>query len=625
MNRFVKSIILLLLFLIVTDIIGQTNRSFIYVPARPKPGDKISFAYEKTGSSMEKAASPAAVIRVFGKDLLYTVECELKNEGTKLTGCFVLPDTCAGAVICISDGDVYDKNHVECCPIRLYGNDDRFIKYASSGLAYLYTTFVRTKEGDISTSCSLYEEELTLHPEVKDDIIVNYAVACMQKDKTRGEKIIKEVIAEYELSHGKSEKALGILMKLYYIIRDDTAAEKVKKKIFELYPLGSEAEIQQFNEVLNTKELSKKAELFEKFKSQFPKSQDLTFLASEIDPTKELISSGKFDQAYKILKKIEKPSSTQYNNLALAMYLKGSDLKLAKEIAEKGLTLAVEEAKNPFFSQQPYMTEKDYKKAVVKYYFKIYYTYGIILLKLGENKSALKYLELARESEGTEQVKLNIQYAQALAADDRYNEASEILESDISSGRGIPEMKDVLRMVYTKRKGSEEGFEEYYTQIESIGKNITMEDINRNLVNKPALSFTLKDLNGKTVTLDDFRGKTVILDFWASWCGSCKASFPSMKKAVEKYSNNNNVKFVFIDTFEKGDNKTENAAEFIKENNYPFYVLSDTDSKAAISYGVKSIPTKVFIDKEGNIRYQAVGFDEATIQKEIDMVINAIK
>ena len=55
------------------------------------------------------------------------------------------------------------------------------------------------------------------------------------------------------------------------------------------------------------------------------------------------------------------------------------------------------------------------------------------------------------------------------------------------------------------------------------------------MINQPAPVFALKDLEGKTVSLADLKGKVVIVDFWATWCGPCKASFPGMQMAVNKY------------------------------------------------------------------------------------------
>jgi hypothetical protein len=82
-----------------------------------------------------------------------------------------------------------------------------------------------------------------------------------------------------------------------------------------------------------------------------------------------------------------------------------------------------------------------------------------------------------------------------------------------------------------------------------------------------------------------------------------------MQKMVNKYKDDPNVKFVFVDTWERGDGKEKNASEFITNNKYTFHVLMDNEDKIVAEFKVEGIPTKFVIDKKGKIRFKAVGFD----------------
>ncbi|MBK5208919.1 MAG: TlpA family protein disulfide reductase [Flavobacteriaceae bacterium] len=117
-----------------------------------------------------------------------------------------------------------------------------------------------------------------------------------------------------------------------------------------------------------------------------------------------------------------------------------------------------------------------------------------------------------------------------------------------------------------------------------------------------AIDFALTNLEGKTIKLSDYKGKMVVLDFWPTWCGPCRASFPKMQELVTKYKNDN-IEFFFIDTWEReSDSKIkENVSKFIKENNYSFNVLYDFEDKIVENYKIQGIPTKIVIDKDGNI------------------------
>jgi len=114
------------------------------------------------------------------------------------------------------------------------------------------------------------------------------------------------------------------------------------------------------------------------------------------------------------------------------------------------------------------------------------------------------------------------------------------------------------------------------------------------------------------------------LDFWATWCGPCKASFPGMQNAVEKYQSDNEVVFLFLDTWESAENKTENAQKFIDSKSYTFNVLMDDNNEIVAKYKVSGIPTKFVVDKNGAIRFKSTGFggNNDELVNELSMMID---
>lgn len=168
----------------------------------------------------------------------------------------------------------------------------------------------------------------------------------------------------------------------------------------------------------------------------------------------------------------------------------------------------------------------------------------------------------------------------------------------------------------------EKDFEMYQSianQLEKEGKkhffaNVFLQQVKRKSagqIGTEAPDFQLVDLSGKTVKLSELKGKTVILDFWATWCGPCIMSFPGMKMAMEKYKDNPDVVFLFVNTYERvqPDQWKSHVNNFVNQRGYTsFKVILDVGGEVAGNYGVEGIPAKFCIDKDGKVKYKSTGY-----------------
>jgi thiol-disulfide isomerase/thioredoxin/outer membrane lipoprotein-sorting protein len=123
------------------------------------------------------------------------------------------------------------------------------------------------------------------------------------------------------------------------------------------------------------------------------------------------------------------------------------------------------------------------------------------------------------------------------------------------------------------------------------------------LVGKPAPDFRLKGLDGQMVTLSELKGSVVVLDFWATWCGPCRASMPHLDKLYQEKSADG-LKLFAVDVKES----KQEVEKFIRSKNYTMPVLLDTDGEVAGKYKVNGIPQTVVIGKDGAVKKVIVGF-----------------
>ena len=107
----------------------------------------------------------------------------------------------------------------------------------------------------------------------------------------------------------------------------------------------------------------------------------------------------------------------------------------------------------------------------------------------------------------------------------------------------------------------------------------------------------LNNLQGEGVDLASLRGKVVVLNFWATWCGPCKAEWPSLVALQASLATENDIVFLSVDLSESQDV----VKAYLKDNPANFPVLLDTDGVTGNRWGIQSIPTTVVIDKAGRL------------------------
>ncbi|PKP29672.1 MAG: hypothetical protein CVU00_14600 [Bacteroidetes bacterium HGW-Bacteroidetes-17] len=465
----------------------------------------------------------------------------------------------------------------------------------------------------------------------------NRRVSDPRLDSLRNEKdSIRLEEKLLQLSNSNKEEDLILAVKFYNATQQIGKAEILVDVAKKKFPKGLYSYVAAKNKVIMEKDPIKKEIYFKEVFHDFPEktaTDDLDMYWMDI--ASGYAEAGNKDKAIELISIVKADVHPDYLYIiAEKLYQKeywDASLKFitdAINIVEKTKASKNEKA----------VTEGDplnVRNNAQYYYYIFINLYSKVLAKTGKIKEAFQYAKEAydydkkNEKENDEIVG---NYTSLLVATGSYSEALPILERYVKEGKGTNEMKNDLKTVYTKLNG-DRGYQDYYNSLTSDLKKKINEDLVKLMINEKAPDFVLTDLKGKQVSLKDCKGKIVVIDFWATWCSPCKKSLPAMQKAVNKYKNDPNVKFLFVHTWEKANNPIEDVRNFIKENKYTFDVYMDLkdpvtkSNKVVSSFKVSGIPTKFIIDKNGNIRFKVVGNSggDDTIFEEIISMIEIAK
>jgi len=135
---------------------------------------------------------------------------------------------------------------------------------------------------------------------------------------------------------------------------------------------------------------------------------------------------------------------------------------------------------------------------------------------------------------------------------------------------------------------------------------------------EPAHDFTLPGEKG-SVSLNQYKGQVVYLDFWASWCGPCRQSFPWMNEMQQRYGARG-FKVIAVNL----DKEQALREKFITTIPPKFTIAFDPEGTVAEQYGVQGMPSSYLIDRNGNIYAHHLGFrekDTAELEKTIQSLL----
>ena len=136
---------------------------------------------------------------------------------------------------------------------------------------------------------------------------------------------------------------------------------------------------------------------------------------------------------------------------------------------------------------------------------------------------------------------------------------------------------------------------------------------------KPAPPFAVKTLEGKPLKLADLRKRPVIVDFWATWCGPCRASMPHLSTMQARYEKQG-LAVIGMSVDESGPQTVKKYASTLGVK----FTLTMANDEVLDAYGpIRSIPTTFFINRKGEIVRRVVGYlDPETMEDYVKEIVD---
>jgi thiol-disulfide isomerase/thioredoxin len=436
-------------------------------------------------------------------------------------------------------------------------------------------------------------------------------------------EILKE--AKY-LENSQKEADQLLAGRLYSNLDMPDKGEAIKAGITKKFPKGLTVRNEAFNSLLDVEVQSaeQKEKLYQELVKKFPETN-----FDEKNRGIYAYAMGTVALEYAKEKNMEKVSHYLDMLKTRSNYL-GNMFPIVRELNKQKQYAFVVTSLEPVYSDLQIMkTGRTKDNDDLRYLGSIGLQYGEALLGNNEEKKALDVLSFVYKNSPSDASSLA--YAKALNAIGQDLNAFKLLERQVISNGKSSELMEELKPLYTKLNNNLSDTTSYLKELDLRINEELLTKLKSEMVKNEAPQFSLTDREGKDISLASLKGKVVVLDFWATWCGPCKMSFPGMQAAVNKYADDRDVVFLFIDTWQKEANYKELVNNFIETNQYNFHVLFDemkaTQKSVVSAYGVKGIPAKVVIDKEGFIRFQSSGSgaDVEKIVNEISAKIELAK
>jgi peroxiredoxin len=584
-------------------------------PQFPKAGQTVSFKYNKNLSPLIDDNNIDIAVYLLNGTEYKIVEPKVVQTGTVFSGSFKLEDNTSCFAFAFA-GKEKDANTNKGYFVPVYNSSNEPLTAYYPTLYNIQRFYGEDFFGisfNAQKAFAVFENGLKQNPALKNDpdFFNVYLTALNTAKKADAIPLIRDELLRLESKGSLSEKDYNTLIQWYTRDKRKGKADSLNNDMKAAFPDGFWKKNEASSKIYQEKDVAKKLVLLNEYIALYPPTEGdkqvienfKSSLANAYAKAKDYKSYKQWNQQLS-----KATAASNDNNISWAMAEADEQLEEAKKMSFTATSFAKDEMEKPSEKKPAYFTNKQWIRNR-KYQYAMYAdTYAFILYKTGDYTTGIKYAKDGAAINEYKNAEYNERYSQLMEKVLPLNEVKKQIEQFVKDGAASSKTKEILKRLYVEEKKSETGYDAYLSSLELDAKIKKKVELAKTMINEAAPKFNLKDLEGNDISLEGLKGKVVVVDFWATWCGPCIASMPAMKTAQEKLKSRDDVAFIFVDTWQTEEDKKQNAADFMKKNNYPFHVLLDNENKVVADFKVNGIPTKFIIDKTGNIRFKSIGY-----------------
>jgi len=634
--------IALLIQLLAVGTTSGGNDRVVVTPAAPRLGEHVTVFYRTAGAPAGFTTAGEITLEVYTSDRMDYPDGNLSHypmarNGADWSASFALADTQANAMFFrFTSGDLVDDNNDNVWYAMVYGVDGKPVRSAHFSVSWLYGYGVGSFRRQRNSQLNQQEiaEELSLYPDNFSAAQWNWMALLHGGANDSVREAIRTDLDRFYAKARGNDSLMAFYPSLFEQAGDSARAKAILKEGIALNEHGFVAFEAKTSEARSTPDPTARPRLLQQVLRDFPDMpterkqmvrQFLAFYATR---------AGQIDIALDAVKGLSSPSLQNLEALSRELLKRGERLEDAVNFAKECVKLS---GRPDLKMRKNFKTEKEWNEYVLDTRSTEWQLLGDICVKKGRTDSAVTAFGEAYTLSRGEDADIAYRYVAALGATGKYGMAVDKGMEAVGNAQETDSLLTQVKLYYAKGEGAE-SFDvltsgkkaDFALRLNRAHeqKSASMRlKVEKARISLPPSEFTLNDLEGRPVRLSSLKGKVVVVDFWATWCGPCRMSFPFLQKVCDKYRDNPAVVVLAIDCWERQPTPAQKLTavkQFQSSNKYSWDVLLDDKGEVATQYGVTGIPTKFIIDRSGMIAFKSIGFSGPDMEEELTQQIEVL-